>query len=938
MLTIYSASAGTGKTHTLTGEYISLLFNGKEQYRHVLAVTFTNKATAEMKNRILEELFCLADDQPSHYLEILSENGKRSEMEIRRQAKMILRYILHDYSAFHISTIDHFFQQTLRAFTREIGLQGNYQIELDDELMLEKAVESMFSELEKNENKELMNWLLQFTGNKIEESGGWDIRRDIIQLGKQLFKETYKTYSHQIQEEIKEKQFLSGYRDKLYQIIQSTRTAAKELGEKGVFLMQQHGMYPSDFKGGSRSVFFYFERIATGEMIEIKNTFRALVDNVDDYVTKTASFEKRQAAERIYINGMNDLIREVITFFDNLTAYHTATEIVRNFYTLGILTDLSQHIAKWREDNNRMLIADTTELLHKVIDGSEIPFIYEKTGARITHYMIDEFQDTSSMQWSNFRPLLKDSLDSGRRNLIVGDVKQSIYRFRNSDWTLLDRQVKVDFKNRTNEKNLDVNWRSCRHIVQFNNMLFNVVPLLLQQSYNDDVEQSSLSEEEKERYQSLIIAAYKNSEQQVAESLSGKDGHVSIRFLPDEDERSWKQQSMEQLPPIIEQLQDHGYSLRDMAILTRTGAEGLAAAETLLAYKETHPESGYKYDIISEDSLTVNSSLSVRWLIEMIRYLSLGFQFSVFSFQSHVNSYYEKALLMYAVLKQKKTASTQASAINPLYQPFSPEIITQLKRLSTRSLYEVAEGLFRLFETDFPDNELVFIQAFLDMVAEYAVNETADTVQFLVWWDETGHRKKIITPDTQNAIRIMTIHKSKGLGFNVVIMPFADWKVDQKDAILWCHPTQKPFDQMSLVPVKYSKALRNTIFAPDYFKEKLHACMDNLNALYVAFTRAKEELIVIAPQPKKETSTIASLLWNSLTTDPQFQLDTESGVYERGSLCTSVAGKASTEIEEWPMKRFHSLSPDDRMLLRFHRKGDSLYDEKRNLLMEYFTS
>jgi len=920
MLTIYSASAGTGKTHTLTGEYLSLLFNGKEQHRHVLGVTFTNKATAEMKSRILEELFRLADNQFSHYLDLLSESGKRSEPEIRMQAKKILLSILHDYSAFNISTIDHFFQHTLRAFTRELGLQGNYQIELDEELMLEKAVEIMFSELEKNENKALMDWLLKFTEDKIEESGRWDIRNDIIQLGKQLFKETYKTYSHQIQEEVNQKQFLSDYRTRLYQIIQSTRTAAGAFGEKGMLLMQQHGMQPADFKGGSRSVFFYFERLAAGEMIEIKDTFRALLDNVEGYLAKTATAEKRLAAERIYANGMNELIRNTLSFFDNLTDYYTALEIVRNFYTLGILTDLSQHVAKWREENNKMLIADTTELLHNVIDGSEIPFIYEKTGTRIAHYMIDEFQDTSGMQWSNFRPLLKDSLDSGRANLIVGDVKQSIYRFRNSDWTLLDRQVKVDFQNRAIEKNLDVNWRSCRHIVQFNNMLFNAVPLLLQQSYNDDVGQSSLSEEEKERHQALIVSAYKNAEQRVADSLADKDGHVRIRFLADEEEQSWKQQSMEQLPRTVEQLQHQGYNLRDIAILTRTGAEGLLAAETLLAYKESHPESSYKYDIISEDSLTVNSSLSVRWMVEMIRYLS----------RPDIKSNQERAQVTYAVLKQKKQAPVEVSAINACDRPFPPEVISQLRRLSGRSLYELTEGLFRLFEADFPENELVFIQAFLDMAAEYAARETADTERFLTWWDETGCRKKIITPDSQNAIRILTIHKSKGLGFKVVIMPFADWKIDQKEAILWCHPTRKPFNQLSLVPVKYSKALRNTIFAPDYFKEKLHACMDNLNALYVAFTRAKEELIVWSPRPKTEAvTTIANLLWNGLMTDPHFPLDEESGLYERGLGWTPTAEKTPAETEEWPMERFYSFSPDERMLLRLHRKNGFFEDEKR---------
>ena len=919
MLTIYSASAGTGKTHTLTGEYLSLLFKGKERHRHILAVTFTNKATAEMKSRIIKELFRLADDSSSDYMELLSENGKKSEQEIRDQAKKILITILHDYSAFNISTIDHFFQHTIRAFTREIGLQGNYQIELNEDQMMEEAVENMLSDLEKSDNTALLEWLIRFTEDKIEEGGGWDIRRDIIKLGGQLFKETYKSHSNKILETLKQKQFLSDYRDDLYKIIQSTQSVAKDLGNMGISIMNQFGCGPSDFKGGSRSPFFFFERLAKGEIEKPKATFCELIDNLEGYTSKTASPQQKQTAENIYVNGMNELIKGVVSFFNNLTGYYTANEIARNFYALGILTDLSQHVAKWREENNKMLIADTTELLNKVIDGSEIPFIYEKTGTRIEHYMIDEFQDTSSMQWSNFRPLLKDSLDSGRDNLIVGDVKQSIYRFRNSDWTLLDSRVKDDFNNRTNDENLDVNWRSCRNIVEFNNMLFNSVPVILQNSYNNDVEQSSLSNENKEQYRSRIVSAYKNSSQHVSKPFVDKDGHVLIQFLSDNEEQSWKKQSMERLLRIVEQLQDNGYQLRDIAILTRSSAEGLLAAETLLDYKETHPESLYKYDIISEDSLTVSSSLSVRWMVEMLKYIN----------HPGVERYYYLAQMSYAILKRKKQTSTNELPIDDLFKPFPEGTIAKLKQLSNRSPYELTEGLFRIFENDFPENELVFVQAFLDMVTDYSTNDTADMTRFLEWWDETGKSKKIVTPDSQNAIRIMTIHKSKGLGFKVVIIPFADWKVDQKNAILWCSPAQKPFDKLCIVPVKYGKILQDTIFSDDYFKEKLNSYIDNLNTLYVSFTRAKEELIVIAPQPKTNSISIASLLFNGLLTDSEYNFDPENGIYERGTWWIPVERKEQTETEELPVKRFYSVPPGKRMQLRLHQKGGLSDDEKR---------
>ncbi|MDR1381968.1 MAG: UvrD-helicase domain-containing protein [Tannerella sp.] len=941
MLTIYSASAGTGKTHTLTGEYLSLLFKGRERHRHILAVTFTNKATAEMKSRIVEELFRLADNRPSRYIAQLSDNGKNDETAIRNRAKEILISILHDYSAFNISTIDHFFQHTIRAFTREIGLQGNYQIELDENRMMEEAVENMLAALEKSENAALMNWLLRFVEDKIEEGGGWDIRRDIIKLGGQLFKETYKSHSPEIREELNQKELLSDYQNELFRIIQSTRKTARELGEKGVMLMKRHGMQPSGFKGGSRSVFFLFEQLAAGIMKEPAATFRGLVDNVDGYLAKTASPAQKQAAEQIYADGMNELTGSVVSFFDNLAGYHTANEIARNFYALGILTDLSQHIASWREEKNKMLIADTTELLNRVIDGNDIPFIYEKTGTRIEHYMIDEFQDTSGMQWANFRPLLKESLDYGRSNLIVGDVKQSIYRFRNSDWTLLDCQVKKDFPQQTTGKNLDVNWRSCRHIVEFNNMLFANIPAILQQAYNEETGQSSLPDEGKNLYSSRIVSAYANAFQHVSEPLAGKDGHVRIQFLEDNEEQSWKEQSLAQLPRIVEQLQDNGYELRDMAILTRTGQEGISVAETLLAYREAHPESAYRYDIISEDSLTINASVSVRWFVAMLKHLN----------RPDAVNHRHMALVTHAVLRRKKHAATLENPRNELpgdsgatngrrpdatqssrelFLPYPPEIRAALEKLSSRPLYELTEGLFRLFEDDFPENELVFIQAFLDAVAEFSTGETADTGQFIAWWDETGYRKKIVTPDTQNAIRIMTIHKAKGLGFKAVIIPFTEWKLDQKDAIIWCLPRQKPFDRISFLPVKYSRALKKTFFAAGYFHEKLHAYMDNLNTLYVAFTRAKEELIAIAPKPKTETTTISLLLRDGLLADTQNPPDAEQDIYERGTWWHTEKTAQLHETEELHVRRFHSVSPDERIQLRLqHRKGGFAGEEKR---------
>ena len=902
MLTIYRASAGAGKTHKLTGEYLMLLFSQPGAYRRILAVTFTNKATDEMKTRIVQELYHLASGRASDYIQLLSSAYSLTERQVREQARKILVAILHDYSAFNISTIDRFFQQTMRAFTREIGLQGGYGIEMDQELVLTEAIDNLLADLEKPESKDLLGWLLRFAEDKIEDGGGWSLRKDIMSLSREVFKESYKAFSEEVGKDIADKQALDAYKNELYAIIRSVEAEAKRLGEEGVALLKQFALQPSDFKGGSRSPFFYFEKLARGEMKEPTATFQTLPDNPEAYTTKTTPPGLRQIIGCVYEEGLNACVKNIVSLFANLTAYNTAREIVRYYYTLGILTDISRQIASYREEKNVMLIADTTELLNKVISGSDAPFIYEKTGTHVDHYMIDEFQDTSGMQWNNFRPLVEESLANGRANLIVGDVKQSIYRFRNSDWKLLDEQVRRDFEEeQVREETLMDNWRSCRHIVEFNNGFFTTAPAILQDLYNEALKTSSLNEEERTAFFTKIMTAYDKSIQRVPPPFQKKDGHVRIDFLSGDEEKKWEQEAMERLPATLERLQDNGYALKDIAILVRTNQEGALVADTLLAYKEEHPSDRYNYDIISDDALFVGSSPAVRFLIAVLRYLRNP--------EDQTNR--KLAMYAYQVLTGKFGESEADKSVSQ-----------NLQSISRQSLYEVTEGLFRNFSAYFPETEQVFVQAFLDMVSEYAQKESADLNRFLRWWDETGYRKTIATPDGQNAIRILTVHKSKGLGFKVVIIPFGDWEIDHKPTkpvILWCHPEKKPFDRLHLVPVRYG-----TIFAKDYFKERLHAFIDNLNTLYVAFTRSKEELIVFSPRPRKinkegkveKITSIADLLWAGVETD------IEDDTFERGEWWHPASGRTAEDtLEEIPMSRLYSVSPDDRLQLRLHGKG-----------------
>lgn len=928
MLTVYRASAGAGKTHALTGEYLGLLFTSPQAYRRILAVTFTNKATDEMKSRIVEELYRLASGQSSDYLFPLSRRFSLSDDDVRRKARTLLITLLHDYSSFNISTIDRFFQQTMRAFAREIGLQGGYSLELDQEQVLGEAIDNLLGSLDKEANKELLGWLVRFAADKVENGYAWNLREDIARLSRELFKESYKTFEKDVREDIADKNALERYRESLYAVIRFTESRVREIAGRALAVLESHRLSPDDFKNGSRSPIALFRKWAEGEMKEPTATFLNWIGDVDAWTTAKTPAEVRVRIEDAFAGGLNDCMRDMADLFVRLTPYLTAREIVRYYYTLGILNDISARIDAYRSEKNTMLIADTTELLNRVIEGCDAPFIYEKTGVNIDYFMIDEFQDTSGMQWNNFCPLIRESLAHDRFNLIVGDVKQSIYRFRNSDWKLLDEQLAADFRQEgVADRVLGVNWRSCRCIVEFNNAFFSTAPLLLQALYNEGLADSSLDEAEQESVGRKIVRAYDKLYQEVPPKFRDRAGHVRVRFFPDADEAGWKERVLKELPHTLERLQDNGYALRDIAILVRTNREGADVADALLAYQDACTDSRYKFDLISDDALFVSGSASVRFLLAVLRHLR----------NPEDETARRLAVFGYTLLRAASAGKTP-EALPFRETAFPPEVKNALRALGRESLYETAEGLVRLFDPLFGSSEQVFIQAFLDLVHEFSRGENTDISGFLKWWEEKGVRKTVVTPDAQDAIRILTVHKSKGLGFRAVIVPFGDWEIDHKPTqpvILWCRPEQAPFDKLRLVPVRYGSGLSKTYFARDYYEEKLHAYIDNLNTLYVAFTRAKEELIVYAPQPKKadKAGTVADLLWLGLgsadrttnsegypLTDLTRYFDRENGCFEYGDWWKPAPEGKTAGAEEIPLHRIVSVTPQDRLHLRLQGK------------------
>ena len=956
MLHVYRASAGSGKTYRLTLEYLKLLLSptraNKEPilpsernkiFQHILAVTFTNKATDEMKRRIIEKLDILAHrTSESEYLnDLLGEKGIADNIEdLQKRASSILYTLLHDFSGFNISTIDRFFQQTTRSFTREIGLQGGYNIEIDNNHVLTEAIDRMFFNLENAENKELLNWLIQFSEEQVEEGKSWGIYRNIGQLAQEIFKEEYKSHSTEIGDILSQKEVLQKYIQKLNGIKSDFETECKKIAQKAIKIIQDAEVPLEELKNGSRTPFKEFFKWAGGNFQPPTNSFMKLSNALENWIVKKRTPQPTiEKVQKIYPE-LNDCINQILTLFSTYPFYISVMETRRYIYTLGILNDIDKHIQEYKKEHNILLLSDTTELLNRIIDGSDTPFVYEKTGTRIDHFMIDEFQDTSQMQWNNFFPLIKESNDKGYQNLIVGDVKQSIYRWRNSDWKLLNDGLNSQFKGpqEMNDCVLETNWRSCANIVQFNNSFFKKASFLLQKSLQEEISETSVNIPINPEYAEKIGKAYRDTYQHIAFKNRDKEGHVKVTFLETEkngaEKTDWKKRAIELLPQTLKELQDKNIALRETAILVRNKDEGRMIVDCLLKAKAENEDPAYRFDIISGEALFIDNAPIVKLIIGILNYLQNP-EIEI----NRILAVYEYSTTHQNLLPEVALASYFRDDMKDLTYHFDPEIIQELEQLKDMPLFEMCEKIISLFPLSGEDNESIFIQAFQDVVLEYTTNHSADLTSFLQWWNEQGVKKTVMTPESQDAIRIMTIHKSKGLEFKAVIIPFCDWEINNNafhEKILWCTP-QEPLNDIPLVPIRYLSNLKKSFYADAYFNEKMQAYIDNLNIAYVAFTRAEEELLLFTPKPKKESysGNLSQLLLYCVNPENKIDCPEEkekpiidlSAHYDPKKCCYETGAawnnrslppkEQSIDI----MPEYKSIAPGERLQLRLNGKG-----------------
>ena len=788
MLEIMKASAGSGKTYRLARKYISLLLQSKDRYayRHILAVTFTNKATDEMKGRILKELHVLATSpQESDYHDHFVPAYFPSDSDLQKKAETVLSDMLHDYSAFAVSTIDRFFQQTLKAFSREIGQFASYQVELDKDSLVAESVDRILDSLTE-EDSGLLSWLTDNVLEQIEQGGRYSMDANLLEMAKRL-------KSAQRQEVMEKsgvgadkeypKEKLLEIREICRRIVSDFRAAVKDSARVALDIIEQAGVNPAESNRGFMKKLYQYSELEDGDAIEaLPETFTSKALDHEQWFAKT----KAAKLKPLVYPFLEAPLEDFCALFDKeFKVYNTAQILDGQLYGLGVAGELDKAFKELMKEKNVLCIDDSNTILRDIIDGSDAPFVYEKLGVRYEHFLLDEFQDTAGVQWSNFSPLLHESESKGGESLIVGDVKQSIYRWRGSDWKLLNDIVPDEFEGHKEEV-LDTNYRSLANVVNFNNLFFKSAAAILDR----------MNGFEKDGPMSVI---YSDVRQMTGKKSSAK-GSVSLTFCPKEDE-------LKKVLEAVHEAQANGAPLSEIAVLVRSNAIGEDVSMYLI---------DNDIPVITDDSLRVKSSITVRRLVSLMSFADNP--------QDTVNGYLAESLDI------------------------------ALPR-ECGSLVDMVEALFRELKTKDADGlwkgEALHIQSFMDHVQEYVSMNGNSLRGFLKYWD--GENPSICSPSSGESVRVMTIHKSKGLDFPYVIIPFAENINLYKAGSYWCVPELEgtPLDGVAdgVYDVTLSKASEDTLFAEDYRKENFLQQVDNINTIYVAMTRAALGMHIIAKTP-----------------------------------------------------------------------------------------
>lgn len=903
-LTVYKASAGSGKTFTLAVQYIKLLLQAEDvgEYAHILAVTFTNKATAEMKDRILSQLYGIGHGLHSsrnyfHALkEALNDEGKNySDEEIRLLCRRALHFILHDYNRFRVQTIDAFFQTIVRGVAHELGLAANLQVEISDTEVLSKAVDRIVDRLQ--DDPQVFAWLMSLVRDRIDNDQRWDVTRDVKNFGRAIFNEDYLIRGEKLRTVLNDTAFMRAFITHLQEIETTGVETIKSLGARLEKAVYEANVSFADFSNG-QTLCTLVERFKAGDLnVEIGPRIRGWADDPLSLVKKADQTKRQDLLE--VADEVCSLLDEAINKIQSAQYMVNSARLAQaHLKPLCLLDAIDREVASINAENSRFNLAKTPILLSRMIGENDAPFIFEKIGALLHHVMIDEFQDTSRLQWKNFCVLLLESYAKGGQNLLVGDVKQSIYRWRGGDWRILGN-IENEMNPAPIIRNLDTNRRSSRHIVEFNNEFFEEAVKQLSSVSLEDIESIGGN--------FSFSSAYADVRQQIPEDKP-QDGFVSVSLLDADNYKKrddWQPVILDELKQQIRQLHAEGLPYSEMTILVRNNSDMKPVIESF-AQDSDMPA------VVSDEAFLLSASPAVCALIAALRVLDDP--------HDAVSSYYLRSTI----------PSFPAEGLD--------------SKLAMMPLYELLEALYQHLQLEKIENQDAYLFGFFDAVLDFLHTESSDIHSFLAYWDERLSRQSIPAGQVEG-IRIITIHKAKGLEFHTVFMPFCCWAFerDRTTDLLWCSPQEAPYDQLQLLPITpNSKTVPNSVFACDYAESHILSRLDELNTLYVGFTRATSNLFVWAVGSKdglsKSRRTVGDLIAavipdDTIVGEPMFAYDCKDD--EHDNRMNLICSPLDVNMHSFPMGvSFRQSNRSQQMIASFSDDDDDSERARANHYIE----
>lgn len=893
---IVPASAGSGKTYRIAHEYIYDVLRDRYDeegrpyfdrsfYKRILAVTFTNKATEEMKSRILREIHLLASGEKSDHLADLIKETSLDEATLRKRAKIIRSLILHDYSHFTVLTNDTFFQRILRAFVRELSIDMNFSTELDTAPLLTKGVEALISSL--TENKELREWLEELTEERINNGERWDIRNVLTSLKKELFKESTKEIIANNCDKSKLKQSIRNFSA----FIEEREEQFRQRGVRALELMASRGYSHDDF---SRKHTNIFDKVANGTLSKFTDTnIKHLTNSVEDWFNKGKATPSLLALAEELQQMLNEVYND---FLEIQTLKNTKLILLRNYRGFALLRDLQSMIEKVCREDNAMLLSETKHAIAGLIAETETPFIYEKVGNYFDKFMIDEFQDTSAKEWNNFLPLLRNAMSQSTDTsvLIVGDVKQSIYRWRGGDWRILGKNIERDLPKCYSDP-LKNNWRSLPNIVEFNNSLYEAIAKRENERLNnalDEAEQAHrISRECKEELYNTLQDAYTNLDQ-ISRRKHTNKGYVSIISPNNDADAKTVLRGKSGWPLYIERIKEvleRGFLPRDITILVRTNSEGMDIAEELLHYRDLFPKK-LQFEITTEEALSLAASPAVKFIIAVMRLA--------------INREDTASLVLYNHLYNNDFFTTKLS-------DEEQEFLDSIRAMSPEDAFEHIVIRY----ADIFDDQSAYILALHEHIVRFSAGKATDLALFERWWCENGDGLSVRVERSDRAIEILTIHKSKGLENKVIFIPRCSWRLEPHKSggrtvtVVWSKPAPfKPLSNIGSFPVIYGNAASDSLFADGFFREQIYSFVDAVNMLYVATTRAKEQLHIFLPGGTRNEY-IESVIKNTLSERMVSNEDEQYLQYELGTFDAPEREEREKNTTQVSLIKHHHASP-----------------------------